>query len=245
MVKESKRIREEFGLQSEIDAVREYSSLNKDFMYLNYPLIADEIISRLNLEKCFILDVGTGLGSLAREFAGRLPQSYVYGIDVSEEMLNEAIKDAQLEGISNLELILSDVHSLAFEDNFFDVVVSFGVLHHLSDIRVAFSEIKRVLKEGGNAFIYDLRKDAPPHIVSEIANQMPSSHKIAFLESVKEAPDVSSVEDVVRGLNVSQYSQCYPEFSRTTIVKNKDMLKEFRFLGKRFNKVSVQIHIQK
>lgn len=50
MTKESKKIMEEFGFESEHLAVKEYSFLNRDFMYSNYPLISDEIISKLNLD---------------------------------------------------------------------------------------------------------------------------------------------------------------------------------------------------
>ena len=91
MQRESKKIKEEFGFDSEAEAVKEYHSLNREFMHLNYPLIADEIISRLNLEKGTILDIGTGLGSLAFEFARRLPQAKVYALDIELE-LEEGIR---------------------------------------------------------------------------------------------------------------------------------------------------------
>ncbi len=71
MDRENKKMSEEFGLSSESEAVKEYVRMNRDVMYSNYPLIADEIIMKPNREKSCILDLGTGLGSLAREFAKR------------------------------------------------------------------------------------------------------------------------------------------------------------------------------
>lgn len=149
-----------------------------------YPLLADEIISRINLKEGFILDIGTGLGSLAREFAKRLPQAKVFGLDISKEMLNKAEEFAKNENLANIEFILEDANKINFPENYFDLVVSYGVLHRLKDLRGVFLEIKRVLKEGRYAFLYDLRPDSPKEIVSEIAQNLPSLQSKAFLESV-------------------------------------------------------------
>jgi ubiquinone/menaquinone biosynthesis C-methylase UbiE len=245
MDRENKKISEEFGLSSESEAVKEYLCLNRDVMYSNYPLIADEIIMKSNQEKRCILDIGTGLGSLAREFAKRLPACRVYGIDISGEMLAEAHRINTSEDISNLTLMLSDINHMAFEGNAFDGIVSFGVLHHLSTLRKAFSEIRRVLKERGEAFLYDLRKDPPQEVVAEIADGMSLSHKRAFLESVREGLDVSYIEAIVQGLGFTRYSLSYPTFSRATVVKNKSILQASRFLGKRFNQLLIMIYLQK
>jgi ubiquinone/menaquinone biosynthesis C-methylase UbiE len=245
MDRENKKVSEEFGLSSESEAVKEYVRVNRDIMSCNYPLIADEIILKPSQEKSCILDLGTGLGSLAREFAKRMPACRVYGIDISVEMLTEAHRINTREGISNLTLMLSDINHIAFEDNVFDGIVSFGVLHHLSTLKKAFSEIRRVLKERGEAFLYDLRKNPPQELVSEIADGMSPSHKPVFLESVKEGLDVSSIEAIVQGLGVTRYSLSYPTFSRATVVKNKSILQTSRFLGKRFNQLMVMIYLQK
>ncbi len=160
-------------------------------------------------------------------------------------MLTEAHIINTNEGISNLTLMLSDINHLAFEDNVFDVIVSFGVLHHLSTVTRAFSEIRRVLKERGEAFLYDLRKNPPQEIVTEIADRMSPTHKRSFLESVKEGLDISHIEAIVQGLGVTRYSLSYPTYSRTTVVKNKSILEASRFLGKRFNQLFVVIYLQK
>lgn len=243
--RENKKISEEFGLASESEAVKEYLCVNRDIMFSNYPLIADEIMMKPNQEKRCILDLGTGLGSLAREFAKRLPGARVYGIDISVEMLTQAHMINMSEGISNLTLMLSDINHMAFEDNVFDSIVSFGVLHHLSTLTKAFSEIRRVLKERGEAFLYDLRKNPPQELVAEIADGMSPSHKPVFLESVKEGLDVSYIEEIVQGLGVTRYSLSTPTFSRATVVKNKSILQASRFLGKRFNQLMVMIYLQK
>lgn len=245
MENESKRISEEFGLASESEAVKEYRRLNRDFMYANYPLIADEIIASLRREKPCIVDMGTGLGSLARELAKRLPAGRIYGIDISAEMLDEAQAINATEMASNLTLMRSDINRLPFADDTFDGIVSFGVLHHLGDVAHAFSEIRRVLRQGGEAFLYDLRKDPPGAMVSEIVTAMPPLQQRAFLASVKEGLDVSHIEAVVKSLGVTRHSLSCPAYSRATILKNKSVLQASRFLGKRFNQLLVMIYLQK
>jgi len=241
----SKKISEEFGLASESEAVQEYLCLNRDFMYSNYPLIADEITANLRREKRRMLDLGTGLGSLAREFAKRLPACRLYGIDISGEMLEEARTINAREKVSNLTFMLSDINCMPFADKTFDCIVSFGVLHHLSTVSKAFSEIRRVLKEGGEVFLYDLRQNPPGEMVTEIADAMPPTQRRAFLESVREGLDVSYIEEVAKSSGFARYALSYPVYSRATIVKNKSLLQASRFLGKRFNQLLVMIHLEK
>ena len=51
-------------------------------------------------------------------------------------------------------LHLMDAHTLEFEDGTFDLVFGTGILHHL-DLKVAISEVKRVLKPGGQAIFFE------------------------------------------------------------------------------------------
>lgn len=245
MLKQGKRIKEEFGFVSEAQAVKDYHLLQRDLMYANYPLIADELIARLRLSGGAILDVGTGLGSLALAFAERLPESRVYGIDISPQMLEAARAAAQGKGLNNVQFLCGDAQQIVFPDNFFDLVVSFGVLHHLPDLRRAFSEIKRVLKGNHAAYVYDLRKDAPQSIVTEIAAGMSPTQRQAFWASVKAAYEISELEAVVRSLGVRKYALSGPKFARQTIIKNIRMLKESKFSGERFNHILVEISLVK
>ena len=241
----SKKIKEEFGFDDESKAVQEYASLNNDFMSSNYPLIACQIIARLNLDRVNILDIGTGLGSLACEFASRLPEAEVFGIDISQEMLDKAKQAALEKKLKNLIFSISDACKLEFKDNFFDVVTSFGVLHHIRDLPLVFTEVKRVLKDKGVAFIYDLRRDSPEHLLQEISLSMSVLHKKAFLESVREAYDYSYIENLLSNLDLSEYYLSCPDFSRETIIKNKDLLRKSALLGKRFNKILLEIYFKK
>lgn len=96
------------------------------------------------------LEVGCGSGVvtkyLAKEYGGNIT-----GIDVDPQQIELAKKDA--DGIANINYFEADATSLPFEDNKFDVVLAFGVLHHIENWLDALKEIKRVLKNGGY-FLY-------------------------------------------------------------------------------------------
>ena len=59
-----------------------------------------------------------------------------------------------------MNVVQANATSLQFEDNTFDCVYSFGVLHHIPDIEKALSEIKRVLKPGGRIMVMLYHKNS-------------------------------------------------------------------------------------
>ncbi len=101
-----------------------------------------------------ILDLGCGPGRDVKVFVENGFQ--VTGIDLSEEMIKLA-RDEMLEA----EFIVGDLLELPFEDQSFDGVWSSATIHHLKkeDIPIALSEINRVLKKNGAAYISVKRGD--------------------------------------------------------------------------------------
>ena len=103
-----------------------------------------------------ILDLATGTADLAIALAKHNPEAHIVGMDISEKMLEigkEKVKVQKLESQINLQF--GDAASLPFEDNSFDVVtVAFGV-RNFEDLGKGLSEIHRVLKPCGQAFILE------------------------------------------------------------------------------------------
>jgi ubiquinone/menaquinone biosynthesis C-methylase UbiE len=107
-----------------------------------------------------ILDIGTGPGRLPIEIAKQIKRAKLYGIDLSQDMINLARRNAEAEGIgSGIEFKVSSASDTGFEDNSMDLVLSTNTLHHLSEPVNAFNEIYRILKPGGVAWLYDGRTD--------------------------------------------------------------------------------------
>lgn len=103
-----------------------------------------------------ILDLATGTADLAIAMAKHNQQAHIIGTDISEKMLEIGKAKIQKQNLENqIELQLGDAASLPFADNSFDAVtVAFGV-RNFEDLRTGLSEIHRVLKPGGHAFILE------------------------------------------------------------------------------------------
>jgi len=99
-----------------------------------------------------VLDIGCGNGRhivyLARE------KWNVYGLDISQKSLDIADEWLEREGLF-AELKKGCATALPYPDEYFDVVICFGVLDHLlfDDTEAAITEIDRVLKPGGLVFL--------------------------------------------------------------------------------------------
>ena len=113
--------------------------------------IADDIAERVN--DGTILDIGSGPGFLSTEIARKSPGLQVCGIDLSRRMVRIAQRRAR--GVENARFVFGNVARLPFKDNSIDLAVSTGVFHHLKSPPLVFEEFYRVLKAGGEAWIYD------------------------------------------------------------------------------------------
>ena len=108
-----------------------------------------------------VLDVGTGPGRLLVELARRRPDLRLTGVDLSADMVAIAQRNVRRAGQEGqVEVRRADVAALPFEDGAFDLVVSTLSLHHWGVVRVAVTELARVLRPGGALWIYDLHSVA-------------------------------------------------------------------------------------
>ena len=101
-----------------------------------------------------VLEIGCGQGVGARIIFDLLsPEKYV-GIDLDPRMIRRANKRAA--NLPNARFAEGDVSNLEFPDASFDLVVDFGILHHVPNWRSALAEIHRVLNIGGEFLFEDL-----------------------------------------------------------------------------------------
>jgi len=81
----------------------------------------------------------------------------VTGIDISPDMIELADRRAEAWKLSDrVRFQMADVSALPFPDNQFDLVVSTLSLHHWRDPVSGLAEVRRVLRPGGKASIYDV-----------------------------------------------------------------------------------------
>lgn len=98
-----------------------------------------------------VLEIGVGMGSDHLEWARRGPRRLV-GIDLTERAIDFTRQRLTLYGFRS-ELHVGDAEALPLPDNSFDIVYSWGVLHHSPNTRAAIGEVHRVLRPGGIARI--------------------------------------------------------------------------------------------
>lgn len=104
-----------------------------------------------------ILDIATGTGDLALALKRANPQAKVVGLDLTEGMLEIAREKTEAQQMSqDLSFVCGDALDMDFPDARFDAVsIAFGV-RNFEDISKGFSEIRRVLKEGGTLAFLEL-----------------------------------------------------------------------------------------
>jgi SAM-dependent methyltransferase len=98
-------------------------------------------------ESSAVLEVGSGLGILAREVARRVPRGEAWGVEYSAAQLAQATNAAA----RNLHFIQADAHSLPFTGDAFDTVYCRYLLEHVADPVRVLTEMRRVLRPGGRA----------------------------------------------------------------------------------------------
>jgi len=104
-----------------------------------------------------VLDLGSGAGNdcfVARALVGET--GYVAGIDFTEAMIEKARENARTLGYTNVDFIQGDIENIPVRFGVVDVVISNCVLNLVPDKPKAFSEIFRVLKQGGHFCISDV-----------------------------------------------------------------------------------------
>lgn len=94
-----------------------------------------------------VLEIGLGQGADAEQLIRR---GAIYtGVDLTTESVERVKMRFELRGLKYEGVHQGSALDLPFDDSNFDIVYSFGVLHHIPDIEQAQAEIARVLKSDG------------------------------------------------------------------------------------------------
>lgn len=99
------------------------------------------------------LDVATGTGNTAFALAPYVRR--VIGLDLTQEMLDEARRVAAEKDIKNVDWVLADVADLPFQDETFDLYTVRAAPHHFPDIDAFLDEAFRVLRPDRDAAFID------------------------------------------------------------------------------------------
>jgi ubiquinone/menaquinone biosynthesis C-methylase UbiE len=104
-----------------------------------------------------VLDLGCGPGMDSILAARRVgPSGRVIGVDMCEEMLAKARRNAQVVGLANIEFLQGEAEHLPAADGIVDVVISNGVFNLCFDKPKVLAEIFRALRPGGRLQMADI-----------------------------------------------------------------------------------------
>ena len=107
-----------------------------------------------------VLDLGSGGGIDVILSARRVgPTGRAIGLDMTDEMLDLAVRNAAEAGVDNVEFIRGTIESIPLTAASVDVVISNCVINLAADKAAVFAEIARVLRPGGRVGVSDVVAD--------------------------------------------------------------------------------------
>jgi SAM-dependent methyltransferase len=94
-----------------------------------------------------VLEVGIGAGTDFLQWVRSGARAY--GVDITEESVRHVQHRLEQYGLFAEEIRVADAENLPYADGFFDLVYSFGVIHHSPNTIKALEEIIRCTRPGG------------------------------------------------------------------------------------------------
>jgi len=107
-------------------------------------------------EKTKMIDLACGTGDIPIQIVKRHKNIKIIGADLSDGMLEIAKKKCANAGLEKrISWVKTDIQDMQFEDSSFDIATMVFGLRNLPDMKKGISEISRILKPTGKAFIME------------------------------------------------------------------------------------------
>jgi len=180
-----------------------------------YPYLADYIVREFDLaERPGIgIDLGSGPGDLIVALARRTRSMYWINADINPYAFEYFFDSAAEAGVTHrVGAVFADAQRLPFRDAYADVIVCRGSYHFWKDKGLAFSEIYRVLKPGGVAFI---GRGFPETMPVETARAVREKQKGGPKYDIEKSE--AELRDVMTALKIEDYRIMMPKRQETDV----------------------------
>lgn len=108
------------------------------------------------------IDLGSGRGTDVLRMADEVGEKgFVFGVDVTDAMLETARRNAEKLGIANVSFIQADLEAIPIPSGIADLIISNCTINHASDKQKVWNEIFRLLKSGGRFVVSDIYAVSP------------------------------------------------------------------------------------
>ena len=173
--------------------MKDYENIANNIIKKIYPYLITDLKNYYNqsLDNKIIVELGTGPGHILEELL-KEKFKYIYGIDISLEMLLRA--KIRNNNNKRLQLINANVENIPLKEKSVDLIISRGSIFFWENLDKAFREIYRVLKEDGFLLIgggYGI--STPDNIVEEILNNF----KKSISKNVKPKIDIDKTIEIM------------------------------------------------
>ena len=136
-----------------------------------YAPLAEHIVERFDLagKEGIGIDLGSGPGTLIVELCKRTRLHWI-NAEINPHFFPYFFQKADKAGMGHrVSAVFADAQALPFRNNYADILVSRGSFHFWGEKILAFSEVRRVLKPGGIAFVgRGFSPNLPPAIAREV-----------------------------------------------------------------------------
>jgi SAM-dependent methyltransferase len=154
-----------------------------------------------------VLDLGCGAGRMLRFFPADPERSELWGVDVDANFVVWC--QQHLGPPMNFATITTSPH-LPFEDNYFDLVYCASVFTHISDLADAwFAEVRRVVREGGYAYVTIHDKHTLDLLFTEYKDRRGFVDFVEQLRRFDERTNVRSLDYASFAVGADPYSQVF------------------------------------
>jgi len=160
------RVQREKDAHTEKDVLAENLRIKSRFPHLDIYPSKQRLFKAIDayldhVQGLTVLDYGCGRGALSLKLLHNHVNK-VCGIDISEVYIKDCIHQAKTAGYAatSYDFQVMDAHQLTFPDESFDLIIGYGILHHLEP-SIALKEIYRVLKPGGRVLLQEPLADNP------------------------------------------------------------------------------------